>query len=73
MCILNQTNKFANLIPFAMACLGLAILLPDFFHPATRSGKDLSDGLRGLLFGVSIGINLMAAWRAARQRRSGAS
>jgi hypothetical protein len=71
MCIRNRTNKFANLIPFAMACLGLGILWPDFFHPATHLGKDVSDGLRGLLFGVSIGINLMAAWRAAHQRRSG--
>jgi hypothetical protein len=73
MCIRNRTNKFTNLIPFAMACLGLGILWPNFFHPVTHSGKDLSDGLRGLFFGVSIGINLMAGWQAARQRRSGGS
>lgn len=71
MCVRNQTNKPAALIPFAMACLAIGVLWPNFFHPASHFGKDLSEGMRGLLFGVSIGINLMAAWLGARQRRSG--
>jgi membrane associated rhomboid family serine protease len=73
MCIGNRMSKPASLIPLAMAFLGIGILWPNFFHPATSLGKDWSDGLRGLMFGVSLGINLSAAWLAGRQRRCGGS
>jgi len=54
-------------------CLVVGILSPYLFHPATHLGKDLSDGLRGLLFGASIGINLMAVRLARRRVRCGNS
>ncbi len=73
MCIGNRKNKSAGLIPVASMCLGLGILWPDLFHPATLLGKDLSDGLRGLLFGASIGINVMAIGLARRQGRCSSS
>jgi membrane associated rhomboid family serine protease len=66
-------NRPAGLIPLAMAFLGIGILWPNFFHPATSPGKDWSDGLRGMMFGVSFGISLSATWLAARQRRCNGS
>ncbi len=57
-------------IPIGMALLILAVLWPMFFHPASKSGDDLSDAIRGLLFGLAIGINLFSAVRAYRQRHS---
>jgi hypothetical protein len=50
-----------------MIFLILGIAWPYFFHPATGSWKGLSDGLRGIMFGLSIGINLMAARSTGRQ------
>jgi hypothetical protein len=69
----NRWNKPAGLIPVASACLVVGILWPYLFHPATLFGKDLSDGLRGLLFGASIGINVMAIGLARRSGRCGSS
>ncbi len=73
MCIGNRKNKSAGLIPVASMCLVVGILWPYLFHPATSFGKDLSDGLRGLLFGASIGIHVMAIGLARRQGRCGGS
>jgi len=69
----NRIKKPAGLIPVAMMCLVVGILWPNFFHPTTQLWKNWSEGLRGLLFGLSIGINLMAVRLAARQRRCGSS
>jgi len=69
----NRMNKPAGLIPVASMCLVIGILWPYLFHPATHLGKDLSDGLRGLLFGASIGINLMAVRLARCRGRRGNS
>jgi len=69
MCIGNRKNKSAALIPVASMCLVVGLLWPYLFHPATALGKDLSDGLRGLLFGASIGINVMAIRLGRRQGR----
>jgi len=69
----NRNNKSAGLIPVASMCLVVGILWPYLFHPTTSSWKDASEGLRGLLFGASIGINAMAARLARHQRRCGGS
>jgi hypothetical protein len=52
-----------------MVFLVLAIAWPLFFHPATKFAQDLSDGIRGLLFGLSIGINLFSVVLSRRNRR----
>jgi hypothetical protein len=69
----NRSNKSASLIPVASLCLVVAILWPYLFHPATSFWKDASDGLRGLLFGASIGINVMAIRLGRSQVRCGGS
>jgi hypothetical protein len=68
MCAKNRTNKTAGLIPVAMMFLVFGILWPNLFHPATQSWKNWSEGLRGLMFGLSLGINLMAVMLAGRRR-----
>jgi hypothetical protein len=70
MCIGKRTNKAAGLIPVGMMFLVVGILWQNLFHPTTQSWKNWSDGLRGLMFGLSIGISLSAACLAGRQRRS---
>ncbi len=57
-----------SLLPLANAFLILGILWPYIYHPATHAGREWSDALRGLVLGLSIGINLMAVWR---RRQSG--
>ncbi len=53
--------------------LAIALIWQMFLHPhpATKAVQDLADGVRGLLIGLSIGLNLKAARLIARQRRSG--
>lgn len=36
-------------------------------HPASTSGKNLADGVTGLLYGLAIGCVLMGLWRARRR------
>jgi hypothetical protein len=62
----NRLKDPKRMIAFAM--LVLAILLPKMIHPTARFGQDWIDAFRGCLFGISIGINLLALPLAARQR-----
>jgi hypothetical protein len=56
------------LIQVGMACLVVALVLPRFVHPPERLGQDLFDGLRGVFFGLSIGLNLLAVWIKSHPR-----
>ena len=69
----NRMNKPVAWIPVASMCLVVGILWPYLFHPTTSFWKDASDGLRGLLFGASIGINVMAIRLGRGQVRCGGS
>ena len=51
-----KNHQAAALIPVGMMFLVAAILLPYWLHPSSQSGLNLSHGLRGLLFGISLGI-----------------
>jgi hypothetical protein len=37
---------------------GLSLML--FVHPSGQSGKDVADGVAGMLIGISLGVNLFA-------------
>jgi len=56
------------LISMGMACLVVALVVPRIVHPSARLGEDLFDGFRGLLIGLSIGLNLWAVWLRSRPR-----
>jgi hypothetical protein len=58
-----------TMMPIGMLCLVFALILPRIFHPAGRLATNWMDGVQGLLFGISIGINLCAVRLAGRQRR----
>ena len=68
----NRLNDPKAMIRIGMTILAIGLVWQRFFHPrfAAKAGGDFFDGLIGLLFGLSIGINLMAARLLARQRRS---
>lgn len=67
----NRLKDPKTIVCIGMMFLVIGIVWPMFFHPATKFGQDLLDASRGLLFGLSIGLNLLSAWLAARQRRCG--
>jgi hypothetical protein len=69
----NRIKNSRAIMPVGMICLVIGILLPMLFHPASKLGLDLSHGVRGMLFGLSIVLNLWAARLASRQRRCGGS
>jgi hypothetical protein len=57
-------------MPVGMFCLAAAILFSVFVHSASQLSRSWFEGLRGFLFGVSAGFNLMAVRRRSRDRRS---
>ena len=65
--------KMAGWISLALVFISMSLLLPDFFHPAGQLSKDWFDGVRGLLAGLGIGMELMVVIKLARQRRLGRS
>lgn len=71
MCIPIQERSRKQRVWMAVANLALVagIVSAYAFHPASALGKDWLDALRGLFFGVSIGINL---WVLRFARRRGA-
>lgn len=64
-----QLKNPKKLVSLGMMCLVIAVVWPRFLHPATHFGQDWSDGVRGILFGISIGVNLWSVRLASRQRR----
>lgn len=59
--------------PAVVLCLGMTFLILAnamnwFLHPVGSLGRELGDGTTGLLFGLSIALNLQAV-RLARSRR----
>jgi hypothetical protein len=64
--------RFKNplaLMPIGMMFLVIAILFPMLTHPSSKLSQDWFDGIRGLLYGLSIGFNLMAVRMKARAQR----
>ena len=53
------------LIPVGMMFLVTGIMFPYFAHATTQAMADLLDGLRGMLYGVAIGVNFLAVWLMA--------
>jgi ABC-type multidrug transport system permease subunit len=49
--------------------LGIASLAKWFLQPASGLPEDWTDGVVGLLYGISIGLMLLGIWRNSRDRR----
>ncbi len=52
------------------ACLLLANLSRWFLHPTADFSRGLLDGVTGMLFGLAIGLMLVAVRLNCRQKRS---
>ncbi len=69
MCIpLHQGSKRDRiLMALAGIALSAGIALPYLLHPSGAAGKNWFEAVRGLLMGISIGLNLFMI-RFARRR-----
>jgi len=69
---MNLRNRLSN-NPCTLMMLGMTCFIlgnpPSFIHIATHVNADAVDFVRGLLMGLSIGFNLLAAWMHGRNRR----
>jgi hypothetical protein len=66
-------KQIAPFLFLANAFLILALLWPNIYQPTSQTGREWSDALRGLAFGLSIGLNLMVAWKYGRRSRCNAN
>lgn len=62
---LSRKNRLWMVV--ANLCLCCGIVLGAVMHPAGQAAKDWTDGVRGLLMGLSIGVNLMVVMKARRR------
>jgi len=73
MLMAKSTKAAPRLVSLGMLFLALALAWPRFIHLGAGLGADWTDGIRGLFFGLSIGLNLCAVIVNARGRRLGVS
>ena len=66
MCELDRHSSPRNILRIGMALLAVALIAQRFVHPPAGLGEDAADAIRGLLFGLSIGLNLWAVRLACR-------
>jgi len=68
MTIRKAPTTIRALLPLANAFLIMGILWERIYHPATQAGREWSEALCGLAFGLSIAINLIVGWRCRHRR-----
>jgi len=66
MCLPDRRQSPRNILRIGMALLAVALVAQRFVHPAPGLGEDAADAIRGLLMGLSIGLNLWAVRLASR-------
>lgn len=69
MLFVNREKNSQTMMMVGMASLALALVWPRFLPVTGGLGPDAIDGLRGVLIGVSIGLNLWAVRLGAMKRR----
>ena len=70
MCDLDRNRNSRNLLRAGMLLLAVALTAQHFIRPPQGVGEDALDAIRGLLIGLSIGLNLWAVRLSAISRRS---
>jgi len=65
----NSEKNPQAMMMVGMASLAIALAWPRFLPVTAGLGPDAIDGLRGVLIGVSIGLNLWAARLGGMKRR----
>ena len=69
----NRTKNTSALTAVGMMFLVIGITFPYFVHPTAGLGLNLLHLVRGMLFGISIALNLGSVILAGRQRQCGGS
>ncbi len=67
----NRLKTSKTMMRIGMASLLIFFMWPRFFPLATDLGPDFIDATRGVLLGLSIGLNLLAVRLNSRQQRCG--
>ena len=62
----QKNRKTSSMIAVGMALLLVGLMSPYAVHPSTQMGRNLFEGIRGVLMGASIGVNLFAVILGAR-------
>lgn len=65
----NRMKNPKTMMLLGMLCLAMANVWPRFLHLGASLGPDWIDAIRGVLFGLGIGLSLMAAKLNGRRRR----
>lgn len=73
MILRNRLQHPKTLFRLGMLCLLIGTLAPWFLHPASDFWQGFIDGVRGVLFGCSIGLCLWSTRLAGRRRCGGES
>ena len=64
-----EVSKTMKWVGLGLILVVLSTSLPHAFHPAGKFAQDWFDGLRGLMLGIGLGIELTALIRIGRVRR----
>ncbi|MBV8673938.1 MAG: hypothetical protein JOZ33_17195 [Acidobacteriaceae bacterium] len=71
MCQIKSRRAAAiGLLPLGLVFVSLSMFLPHYFHPSGPSAQDWTDGVRGLIMGIGLGIELIVVIALNRQRPS---
>ncbi len=65
----NRPKDPKSMMLVGMAFLAISLAWPRFVPVTGNLGPDAIDLLRGVLMGLAIGLNLLAAWLGGRQHR----
>jgi hypothetical protein len=67
MCLQTRLDaRPRTILRIGMLLLAVALIAQRFVHPARGFPEDAADAIRGVLFGLSIGLNLWAVRLASR-------
>lgn len=67
----NQSKDPRQIMMLGMVFLALGLAWPRFVPVTGNLGPDAIDGMRGVLLGLGMGLNLWAARLGGRLRRGG--
>jgi hypothetical protein len=68
MCLHRFDSKSRSVMRLGMLLLAVALVAQRFIHPAAGFPEDAADAIRGVLLGLSIGLNLWVVRRMSAGR-----
>jgi hypothetical protein len=68
--MLRNEVKPVAMVPISMLFLVLGLTWPRYLHLASNLGPEVTAVVRGVLFGIAIGMGLLSVGLGVRQGRS---